>query len=107
MTFKESILTCFKKYADFNGRASRPEFWWFVLFMFLVYAAASVIDPSQTVSTLGALIFFLPGLAVSVRRLHDADYTGWLAALNLIPVVNLVMIYFYCQKGSSGINRYG
>ena len=107
MTFKESIATCFKKYAEFNGRASRPEYWWFFLFMMLVCLATTVIDPSQTLSSLCTLFFLLPWLAASVRRLHDTDRSGWLALLNLIPIVNLILIYFYCQKGSSGINRYG
>lgn len=107
MTFKESIIICFKKYADFNGRASRPEYWWFFLFSILIYATASVIDPTQTLSSLVFLAFLLPWLAASVRRLHDTDRSGWLALLNLIPIVNLILIYFYIQKGSLGANRYG
>jgi uncharacterized membrane protein YhaH (DUF805 family) len=98
MTFGESIQTCFSKYADFNGRASRSEYWWWFLFVFLTTVAASMV--SETVSGLFSLAILLPGLAVGARRLHDINKSGWLQLLYLIPLVGwLVVIYWATREG--------
>lgn len=84
MTFKEAVKTCLKKYAIFYGRASRSEFWWFMLFNFLVNFAAGFISALTGVQEITAgllgiynLAVLLPVLAVSCRRLHDINRTGW------------------------------
>ena len=106
MTFGESISTCLKKYAAFDGRASRSELWWFFLFSLLAQAAGSVIG--QIVAGLVALVLLLPGLAVSVRRLHDIGKSGWFVLIGLIPLIGVViLIYFYVQPGAAGANEYG
>lgn len=69
MTFGESISTCFSKYADFTGRASRAEYWWWVLFTVLVAIATGIV--SDKLSPLFSLATLLPSLAVGARRLHD------------------------------------
>jgi len=79
MTFGESIVACFSKYAAFNGRAARPEYWWWVLFTALVSAATGVV--SETLSALFSLAILLPSLAVGARRLHDTDRSGWFLLL--------------------------
>lgn len=107
MTFQESIKICFQKYAEFSGRASRSEFWWFVLFTFLVCAGLTIVDPTQMLARLASLLFLLPLTAAGVRRLHDRDRSGWFMLFNLIPILNLVLIFFYAQKGTEGANRYG
>lgn len=66
MTFAESIRTCLTKYADFNGVASRSEFWWFILFLVIVNLVASLLG--SLVSALVALAMLLPYLAVGARR---------------------------------------
>ena len=104
MTFSESIKTCFSKYADFNGRASRSEYWWFFLFIVLVSIAASMI--SQIVAVVFSLATFLPSLAAAVRRMHDTDKSGWLLLIGLIPLVGLVLLYFLAQPGKEP-NRFG
>ena len=87
MSFGESVSTCFRKYADFTGRATRPEFWWFVLLMWVISAALFLVSiPSLDRGDLRrgfpvgfillfivSLGFLLPYLAVAVRRLHDTD----------------------------------
>jgi len=85
MTFTESIKTVvFKKYATFKGRASRSEYWWYLLFASLIALLGAVIantlygDPSElTLFDIVWLLIFLPGLAVGIRRLHDVNKSGW------------------------------
>lgn len=114
MTFKESIITCIQyKYADFKGRASRSEYWYFFLFNFLVGFTASLIDSfvfgnSPILYLIVILGLFIPGLAVGVRRLHDIGKSGWWILIALIPIVGIiVLIVFYSKRGEEGANEYG
>lgn len=104
MNFADAIQTCFKKYADFNGCASRPEFWWWVLFTFI---AAGVLGAlSQKLSAAFSLATFLPSIAVGARRLHDTDRSGWLQLLGLIPIVGWILLIIWCAEPGKP-NRYG
>jgi len=107
MTFAESIRSCLTKYADFNGRAPRAEYWWFVLFSCLVSVALHVIDRSGIAGGLFSLAILLPSLGVAARRLHDTNRSGWFLLLNLIPIVGwIILIVWYIQKGDEGSNQY-
>ncbi len=92
MTFFESILVCFKKYAEFNGRASRSEFWWFALFITLVTTALVYI--SETLGSIFLIATLLPLLAVGTRRLRDIGKSGWWQLYLLVPVGGLVILGF-------------
>jgi len=105
MTFVESIKTCFSKYADFNGRASRSEFWWWVLFVFVVSLVLSAV--SGLVSGLFSLATILPGLAVGARRLHDTDRSGWLQLIALIPLIGWLVLIYFCVQEAKEPNRFG
>jgi uncharacterized membrane protein YhaH (DUF805 family) len=106
MDFPQAIKTCLNKYATFDGRAGRAEFWWFVLFNFLVSAAASIVW--HRLGNLAGLALLLPSFAVGARRLHDIGKSGWFQLLVLIPVVGmLVLIYWAVQKGDPNPNEYG
>jgi len=105
MTFVESIKTCFSKYADFNGRASRSEFWWWVLFVFLASAAASIVSPM--LSGLFSLAVLLPNIAVAARRLHDTDRSGWFQLVVLIPVIGWLLMIYWCVQEAKSPNRFG
>jgi uncharacterized membrane protein YhaH (DUF805 family) len=105
MTFIESIQTCFRKYAEFNGRASRPEFWWWVLFMFIISIAAHLIG--QTVGALVALATLLPYLAVTSRRLHDINRSGWWQLIGFIPFIGWLIMIYWCVQGPSTQSKYG
>ena len=96
MTFADSIRTCFAKYADFNGTASRSEFWWFQLFLVLVGAALSLL--STTLASLFYLAILLPDLAVGARRLHDTGKSGWWQLLLIVPLGVIVLIVFWVQE---------
>jgi len=105
MTFVESVTTCFSKYADFNGRAARSEFWWWVLFNFVASLVLKLV--SVKLSLLFSLATLLPYIAVAARRLHDTDRSGWLQLLGLIPIVGwILLLIWYVQEGKSP-NRYG
>jgi len=98
MTFQESVKVCFAKYADFTGRASRSEYWWFFLFILLVSAATSLF--SNTLSGLFSLATLVPSIAAAARRLHDTNRSGWWQLIVLVPVVGLVvLIVFLAQEG--------
>jgi uncharacterized membrane protein YhaH (DUF805 family) len=105
MTLGQSISICFAKYAKFDGRAPRSEYWWFMLFIFLVSCAAASIN--DTVYGVVAFGLLLPHLAVASRRLHDLDKSAWWLLLGLVPIANLVLIVWFCMKGTEVSNRFG
>jgi uncharacterized membrane protein YhaH (DUF805 family) len=111
MGFGEAISTCFRKYVVFGGRAVRSEYWFFILFQFLVVVALSIVDlvvGTGVLSSIASLALLLPTLAVGARRLHDTDKSGWWLLIGLIPLIGaIVLIVFFCQEGTPGANRYG
>ena len=103
MTFTDAVSTCFKKYATFDGTASRSEFWWFFLFQFVASFIVSLISPKLSVVV--SLGLFLPSVAAGCRRLHDTDRTGWLQLIWLIPIIGwIVLVVFWTQESKA--NRY-
>lgn len=115
MGFVEAIVSAFKGYVNFRDRACRSEYWWYVLFGILgslvigLVETAMRIDPDVGVfSTIFSLAIFLPSLAVSVRRLHDIDRSGWWLLLWMVPLFGaIVQIVWACQRGTPGSNRFG
>ena len=104
-----------RKYAVFNGRAARPEFWWFVLFNLIIAAVINLVagiivgrSSGQVVSDLYSLAVLLPSLGVGIRRLHDTNRTGWWYLLVFIPVIGwIVLIVFLAMASDPGSNNYG
>lgn len=90
MTFYESIRTCLIKYAEFDGRASRSELWWFVLFVVICASAFTLVH--ETLGSIFLLIVLLPLLAVGTRRLRDSDKSPWWLMCLLFPVGGLVIV---------------
>lgn len=114
MQFHEAIRSGFCNYVNFSGRASRSEYWYWVLFAVLVAIVAGILDaaifPEAEPNPLGAVtsvILFLPGLAVGIRRLHDIDRTGWWVFIVLTVVGIILLIVWDCMKGTAGANRFG
>ena len=108
MSFGRSIVTVLRRYAEFDGRSGRPEFWWWIAFNVLVLAAIDVatgVGVDGTASRAGAAIAglwgvatLLPHLAVAVRRLRDAGY-GWTHLLwGLIPVAGLFILAMFLAQ---------
>ncbi|MDP1876644.1 MAG: DUF805 domain-containing protein [Actinomycetota bacterium] len=132
MGFVEAVRTCFQKYASFDGRATRSEFWWFYLFLTLVtlvvfmpgyvlmIVGAATTDRNDTpgaafwlgivlmiIGGLVILALYVPFLAVGCRRLHDRGQSGWLQLLLLVPCGNIVLLIFWVLEGTPGDNAYG
>lgn len=113
--FWDSYRATFRRYADFNGRASRGEFWAFILVYVVICIAASLLDrifgmgqgrPGLFLS-IAELAQLLPLIAVGVRRLHDIDRTGWWQLLMLSGIGVLLLVFFYAQRGEALPNRFG
>ena len=114
MGFTEAVRgVIVERYADFQGRSPRSEFWWFMLFNFLLNIVIGVVGVgSETLGNVLGLVvglaLLVPNIAVSIRRLHDTDRTGWWILLYLIPVIGaIVLIVFFVQRGTDGDNRFG
>jgi len=105
MDFMTAVKTCFAKFADFSGRATRSEYWWFVLAYFILALVTGFIH--EYLYFLVVLVFLVPMISAGVRRLHDIGKTGWLLLLGLIPIVGLVLIYFMVQPTQPESNPYG
>ncbi len=101
MSFGDSITTVFRKYADFTGVATRPEFWWFVLFSTLVSSALgafNVLTPEGTImigsslASVWGVAVLVPSLAVAVRRLRDAGHRWTELFWLLLPLAGLIVL---------------
>lgn len=99
------------KYSDFSGRARRSEYWYFLLFNMIAMLVATMVD-----GILGVPIFYfiyglatlVPGIAVSVRRLHDTGRSGWFLLISIIPIIGvIILIVFMVQDSTPGSNEYG
>ena len=90
ITFFESIIKCLTKYAEFDGRASRSEFWWFALFVVLCTSAFALLN--ETLSSVFLLAVLLPLLAVGSRRLHDVGKSAWWLLYLLVPVGGIIIV---------------
>jgi uncharacterized membrane protein YhaH (DUF805 family) len=111
------FIYCLKNYFKFSGRATRSEYWYFVLFSLLFSLAAMLIDFSIETyyieegigifSSIYTLAILIPSLAVTVRRLHDTNRSAWWLLISLIPIIGtIVLIVFYCQDSKED-NKYG
>ena len=105
MTFAEAVKTCFVKYADFNGRASRAEYWWFFLFIVAVGVVTSMV--SNMLAMVFNLAVLVPSFAVGARRLHDTDRSGWMQLIALIPLVGWIVVLYFLAQETKEPNRYG
>ena len=117
MSYNDSVTNCLiNNYVGFSGRASRSEYWFWILFTFVTYFITGIIDgflfgwevtDPQWVSNAFEVILFLPGLSVAVRRLHDVGKSGWwlLSSILILPV--LLLIYWTIIEGDFNPNEYG
>jgi uncharacterized membrane protein YhaH (DUF805 family) len=114
MQFQDAIRSGFRNYVNFSGRAARSEYWYWFLFACLVNAVAAILDygifpysdiaPLQTIS---GIVLLLPGIAVAARRMHDMDRTAWWLLLALTVVGAVILLVWFCFKGTEGPNRFG
>jgi uncharacterized membrane protein YhaH (DUF805 family) len=111
MSFADAVRDGLSKYVTFSGRSSRPAYWWFYLFGFLVVAAAAIIDvvlgTNYIFYGLAALALLLPNLAVLVRRLHDAGHSGWWVLIALLPLIGAIVLLVFTLQRSAEPNQWG
>ncbi|MDF2141003.1 DUF805 domain-containing protein [Paenirhodobacter sp. CAU 1674] len=128
MDFQTAVRTCLQKYVTFSGRASRPEYWWFVLFIILGQIILGIADnvlfhtgnvshgpgywgyrsEGGPLGGLFALATLLPAIAAGARRLHDTGRSGWWLLLAFLPLIGgLVLLYFFVQPSDPGSNGFG
>ena len=111
------FLGALKKYAVFEGRARRREYWFFALFVVLISVVLTIIDAmigtmtsqgAGVLSGLFCLAVLIPSLAVGARRLHDTGRSGWWLLIGLIPFIGaIVLIVFFLLDSQPGTNAYG
>ena len=118
MGFMDAVKNAImNNYANFSGRASRSEYWWFALFGFVVNFSANIIDAILGIeivsgygplTSIAILALLLPNISLLVRRLHDTGRSGWMYLIGLIPCVGLIiLLVFLVQDGEPHPNAYG
>jgi uncharacterized membrane protein YhaH (DUF805 family) len=115
MNFFEAVKSVLiKNYVGFSGRAPRSEYWYFVLFAVIVSVVLQTLDTglfpdaeTPILSSVFSLATFLPSIAVAIRRLHDIDRTGWWFLIAFTVIGLIVLIVWFCQRGTVGPNRFG
>lgn len=126
MQFSEAVKTCLiQKPFTFSGRASRSEYWWFYLFLFVL---SIILQNLGTIGNIANFCIWIPQISAATRRLHDSNLSGWFQLLPIgilcfsfilfsnkafisgavcLIACTVVSIYLYCRKGTSGANRFG
>ena len=115
MDFKTAVHTVLRvKYCDFNGRASRSEYWFFTLFYIILSAIVGLVgnavseNVGNVLSGVLLLALLLPSLGVTVRRLHDRNKSGLWLLLSFVPLLGcLILLFWFVQRGTIGPNDYG
>lgn len=128
MGFAKAVCTCYAKMLSFEGRARMAEYWWFALYqtlaliiLFLLLGTLTPWEVSEApldknlasadvtgwVLAVGLFAIFFPSLALTVRRLHDIDKSGWWYFICLVPFGGIVLFVFMCMPGTPGRNRFG
>jgi uncharacterized membrane protein YhaH (DUF805 family) len=113
--FVEAIKLAFQNAFNYQGRASRPAYWWYALATFVVYLILDIILVQGIGGAAGVGLYYLLALAnfivslpLLIRRLHDTDRSGWLVLIGLIPFAGwIVLLVFACLPGTPGPNRFG
>jgi uncharacterized membrane protein YhaH (DUF805 family) len=117
MIFKNAVQSGFENYANSEGRSSRSAFWYWILFVVIIGLIAGLLDvilfgitsPYQNgpLGLVSGLVFLIPNICVSIRRLHDTDHSGWWLLISLTGIGILLLVFWYCTKGDETINRFG
>jgi uncharacterized membrane protein YhaH (DUF805 family) len=104
-----SVIDCFNRAFDFETRSTRKEFWYWQVFRILMFLSFSYIESIGItgILILSNLIFLIPELSVSIRRLHDINKSGLWILLSITIIGIIPLFYFYCLKGDEGLNDFG
>tara|TARA_B100000676_G_C17294857_1_gene444224 strand:+ start:127 stop:498 length:372 start_codon:yes stop_codon:yes gene_type:complete len=116
MNFQTSIKTCFNKFAVFSGRASRSEFWFFVLFGCLGGIITVIIDvmilgypyeENGPINLIFSVALIIPSISVAARRLHDINKSGWWQLLWITIIGGILLIIWHATEGENKKNKFG
>jgi uncharacterized membrane protein YhaH (DUF805 family) len=105
-------LVVVERYAVFEGRAGRAEYWWFVLANFLLFLVLSILGQAisvfYVVYFVASLALIIPSLAAAIRRLHDTGRSGWWLLIGLVPLVGwIILLVFLASEGTPESNEFG
>ncbi len=106
----EHFIDAFKKYAQFSGRATREQFWMYVLFYIIISIVLSVIDAvvgTMVLALIYSLVMLIPSISVAARRLHDIGRTGCWQLIGFIPLIGLIVLIVFYVQDSQEDNQYG
>ena len=114
VSFPTAVKLAFKNYFNFSDRSSRSEYWFFVLFIFLLEIASFFLvtilpaDTSAVITIVLYILYIIPSISVAVRILHDIDMRGWWILIGVIPVIGWVfLLIMHCREGNIKENRFG
>lgn len=104
------FVDAFKRYAEFNGRASRQEYWMFILFYMIFYVVLGVVDGalnSYLLTPIYSIVCLVPSISIGARRLHDTGRSGWWQLIGFIPLIGAIVLIVFFAQDSHGENEYG
>ena len=111
MDFMEAVRSALKNWNNFHGRARRSEFWWWYLASLLISIAAGFLDGllggSFIIVAVVSLGLIVPSIAMFFRRLHDTGRSAWWMLIGFVPLIGLILLYFYILDSDAGDNAYG
>jgi len=104
------FIEAFKKFAQFSGRATREQFWMYILFYIILSIVLSVIDAvlgTLVLALIFSLVMLIPSISIATRRLHDTGRTGWWQLIGFIPLIGLIVLIVFYVQDSKEDNNYG
>jgi len=106
----EYFIDAFRKYADFSGRATREQYWMYILIYVVISVVLSIIDAAMATVVLSAIfsvVMLVPSISIATRRLHDTGRSGWWQLIGLIPLLGIIILIVLLVQDSHGDNEYG
>lgn len=106
-------ILAFKNFTNFSGRSTRPEFWYFFLINFIFFLSTNILalfygEIIELVELIYIVITFIPSLALTIRRLHDINKSGWWILISLVPFIgSIILLVILSRKGTTGPNNFG
>lgn len=100
------FIGALKKYADFNGRARREEYWMFVLIYMVINIILAVLG-MDVISMIVGLALLVPSISIGARRLHDTSRSGWWQLIYFVPLIGLIVMIIFLVQDSHDTNEYG
>ena len=106
----EYFIGAIKKYADFSGRATRQEYWMFVLFYLIFYVVLGMVDAllgTMVLALIFSLALAIPSISLAARRLHDTSRSGWWQLITIVPLIGIIVLIVFLVQDSHAANEYG